>query len=443
MLSMVILFFELENPEANLDRETGAYNAHALGEYTRQLYERQERFCAILVALGNRTPTENYSSSPYTDRMFKDIVRYADKTANRDVKVFKTLERELVFLTADEMSMWKVFEDVKAYIADLACDARTEGGKEDQAKLSPYFVILPDSLVLRSVEEVFQMMRHFRVRSRINPANNSIILDGKTIRKYREKEEADAMIRFAIEEDRIEVYYQPIYSTQKHKFVSTEALARIRKQDGTIVAPGSFIPIAEKNGLIFRIGESVFEKVCAFIQENQLRERYGIEYVEVNLSVRQCEDPKLAEKYIEIMEKYQLEPSCISLEITESASIRRRDVLLENMRVLMDKGVRFALDDFGNGESNLNYVVDMPVSIVKFDRDMTQAYFSKEKAKFVMEAAMRMIHAMELEIVSEGVETEEQSQAIEALGIEYIQGYYFSRPLPAQEFLELVAKRSE
>lgn len=443
VLSMVILFFELENPEANLDRETGAYNAHALGEYTRQLYERQERFCAILVALGNRTPTENYSSSPYTDRMFKDIVRYADKTANRDVKVFKTLERELVFLTADEMSMWKVFEDVKAYIADLACDARTEGGKEDQAKLSPYFVILPDSLVLRSVEEVFQMMRHFRVRSRINPANNSIILDGKTIRKYREKEEADAMIRFAIEEDRIEVYYQPIYSTQKHKFVSTEALARIRKQDGTIVAPGSFIPIAEKNGLIFRIGESVFEKVCAFIQENQLRERYGIEYVEVNLSVRQCEDPKLAEKYIEIMEKYQLEPSCISLEITESASIRRRDVLLENMRVLMDKGVRFALDDFGNGESNLNYVVDMPVSIVKFDRDMTQAYFSKEKAKFVMEAAMRMIHAMELEIVSEGVETEEQSQAIEALGIEYIQGYYFSRPLPAQEFLELVAKRSE
>lgn len=443
VLSMVILFFELENPEANLDRETGAYNAHALGEYTKQLYERQEKFCAILVALDNWTPTDNYSSSPYTDRMFKDIVRYADKATSREVKVFKTLERELVFLTADETCMWKVFEDVKAYVADLACDARTEGGKEDQAKLSPYFVILPDSLVLRSEEEVFLMLRHFRVRKRSNPMDNIIILDEGTIRKYREKEEAEAMIRFAIEEDRIEVYYQPIYSTLQHRFVSAEALARIRKQDGTIVTPGSFIPIAERNGLISRIGESVFDKVCAFIQANQLRERYGIEYVEVNLSVRQCEDPKLAEKYIEIMKKYQLEPSCISLEITESASIQLRDVLLENMRVLMDKGVRFALDDFGNGESNLNYVVDMPVSIVKFDRDMTQAYFSKEKARFVMEAAMRMIHAMGLEIVSEGVETEEQSQAIEALGIEYIQGYYFSRPLQALEFLEFVARSSD
>ena len=127
------------------------------------------------------------------------------------------------------------------------------------------------------------------------------------------------------------------------------------------------------------------------------------------------------------------------MEITESASIRLRDILLENMRVLMDYGVKFALDDFGNGESNLNYIVDMPVSIVKFDRDMTQAYFSSYKAKFVMEAAMHMIHDMKLEVVSEGVETEEQAQAIEALGIEYIQGYYFSRPLPGAEFLKFVA----
>ena len=155
--------------------------------------------------------------------------------------------------------------------------------------------------------------------------------------------------------------------------------------------------------------------------------------------MRQCEDPKLAETYINIMERYKLEPSCINLEITESASIRAKDILLENMRVLMDYGVKFSLDDFGNGESNLNYIVDMPVSIVKFDRDMSQSYFASQKARFVMEAAMHMIHDMKLEIVSEGIETEEQAQAIEALGIEYIQGYYFSKPLPGGEFLELVA----
>ncbi len=250
------------------------------------------------------------------------------------------------------------------------------------------------------------------------------------------------MLRCALEEDRIEVFYQPIYSTKERRFVSAEALVRIRDQEGNIIPPGIFIPIAERNGLISQIGECVFDKTCAFIKKNRLKERFGIEYVEVNLSVRQCEDLNLAENYIRIMQKHQLEPSCISLEITESASIRIRENLLRNMRLLMDYGVKFALDDFGNGESNLNYIVDMPVSIVKFDRDMTQSYFSSYKAKFVMEAAMHMIQDMKLEIVSEGVETREQAEAIGALGIEYIQGYYFSRPLPGEEFLEFVAEKA-
>lgn len=434
VLGMTILFFELENPEANLDRETGAYNAHALGEYTKQLYEKQERFSAILVALNDRAIIENDDSTQQTDRMLWNIVRYADKI--KDVKVFKTLERELVFITEDEKHMWDVFQNLKEYIDNFYRDNQGE-----QLKIPPYFVVLPDSLMLRNVEELFQMLRHFRVGKRNNPAENSVVLDKDKISQYKEKEETEAMIRSAIEEDRIEVFYQPIYSTKQHRFVSAEALVRIRDLDGNIVPPGKFIPVAEKNGLISRIGERVFDKTCAFIQKNQLKERYGIEYVEVNLSVRQCEDSRLAETYIRIMEKYQLEPSCIGLEITESAAIRVKDNLLENMRVLMDYGVRFALDDFGNGESNLNYIVDMPVSIVKFDRDMTQAYFVSQKAKFVMEAAMHMIHDMKLEIVSEGVETKEQAEAIEALGIEFIQGYYFSRPLPEEEFLRFVAEK--
>ncbi|MDE7044939.1 MAG: EAL domain-containing protein, partial [Acetatifactor sp.] len=194
------------------------------------------------------------------------------------------------------------------------------------------------------------------------------------------------------------------------------------------------------SGLISLIGEIVFDKVCAFIRENQLRERYGIRYVEVNLSVRQCEEIKLAETYIRIMEKYRLDPACINLEITESTSIHTRKNLLKNMQILIDHGVKFSLDDFGSGASNLNYIIDMPVSIVKFDRDMSQAYFANRKARFVMEASMRMIHDMELEIVSEGVETAEQMEAIVELGIEYIQGYYFSRPLAGEEFLRFVGE---
>lgn len=434
VLGIVILFFELENPEANLDRETGAYNAHALGEYTKMLYEKKERFSAMLLALNDIAVMGNAGSSIQQDMTLREIVRYVEKL--KEVKVFKTLERELVFIVSDEQRLQEVFQDIKGHIEGIWEERRSDG----QARVSPYYVLLPDSLLIGSVEELFLMLRHFRVGKAENPEENSILLDHRKIGHYKEREETEALIRRAIEEDRIEVFYQPIYSTKHGKFTSAEALVRIRDEKGEIVPPGRFIPVAEKNGLIARIGEIVFEKVCAFVRKHNLMEDYGMKYIEVNLSVRQCEDTRLAENYIKIMQKYHLNPSCINLEITESASIKTRKNLLENMQVLIDYGVKFSLDDFGNGESNLNYIVDMPVSIVKFDRDMSQAYFANQKAKFVMEASMHMIHEMQLEIVSEGVETKEQMEAISALGIDYIQGYYFSRPIPEAEFLEFIKK---
>jgi EAL domain-containing protein (putative c-di-GMP-specific phosphodiesterase class I) len=158
----------------------------------------------------------------------------------------------------------------------------------------------------------------------------------------------------------------------------------------------------------------------------------------VNLSVRQCESRTLAERYQAIMEQYGVKPSMINLEVTESASIQTRNAFMQNMEKLIEYGVAFSLDDFGNGESNLNYIVDMPVEIVKFDRDMTKSYFEKSKGKLVMETATRMILDMGLKIVSEGVETEEQLEAMKKLGVQYIQGYYFSKPLPQDEFVRFV-----
>ncbi len=432
VLGIVILFFELENPEANLDRETGAYNAHALGEYAKLSYEKREGFSAMLLALNDMSVMGSEKNTMQFDTTLRSVVRYAEK--RKGVKVFKTLERELVFLTADQKCLQEVYQDIKDYIENFWDEKKGEG----QGGVSPIYVLLPDSLLLGSVEELFLMLRHFRVGKRENPEENSILLDEEKIGHYKEKEESEALIRAAIEEDRVEVFYQPIYSTKQGRFTSAEALVRIRDGNGDMIPPGRFIPIAEKNGQVAKIGEIVFEKVCAFFRDNRLRECYGLEYVEVNLSVRQCEDANLAENYIGIMQKYGLEPSCINLEITESASIQTRKILLENMQTLIDYGVKFSLDDFGNGESNLNYIVDMPVSIVKFDRDMSQAYFANQKAKFVMEASMRMIHDMELEIVSEGVETKEQMDAIASMGIDYIQGYYFSKPLPEEEFLEFI-----
>ena len=113
------------------------------------------------------------------------------------------------------------------------------------------------------------------------------------------------------------------------------------------------------------------------------------------------------------------------------------------MRKLKEKGVRFALDDFGTGQSNLNYIVEMPVDVVKFDSTMTNAYFEDDKAKYVMDAAMQMIQGMDLEIVSEGIEQHDQYHEMKRLGIDYVQGFYFSKPVGAEEFINLLKKNNK
>ncbi len=186
---------------------------------------------------------------------------------------------------------------------------------------------------------------------------------------------------------------------------------------------------------------ALVEKVCRMIKERNIQQ-YGLHYLEINLSVVQCAYEQLAEEFIHIMEKYEISTEQINLEITESVSLDAKSVLLNNMEKLMAYGVRFSLDDFGTGQSNLNYIVDMPVDIVKFDKDMTTAYFESPKAKYVMDNAISMIHGMNLEIVSEGIETKEQYHTMKELGISYIQGYYFSKPLAEDDFWNFICERN-
>lgn len=436
-LGMMILFFELENPEIFIDRNTGFYNSNALVEFIRQRYLLGKDCHGILVSLENLQ--DKNIPVPKIEAAMAEVVQFIRQLP--DTMVFKTDDREFSLS----------FENVEAFekVQGLLNSRFQECWLEDSPKnpdgvpifLQPHFLIIPSGTVAKNAEEMLGLLRHFRLHCADAPESHTLVLNESTIAKKRERDEMLELIVDAMKEDRIEVFYQPIYSTSKKKFVSAEALVRIRRTDGSIIPPGLFIPVAEETGLIGEIGEIVFEKTCRFIKQNNIRE-YGIEYIEVNLSVVQCENDALADDYINVMEKYKLSPQYINLEITESAAIVKKDILLENMQRLIDYGVEFSLDDFGNGQSNLNYIVDMPVQIVKFDHDMTQAYFETEKARFVLQAATNMVHDMQLKVVAEGVETAEQLAVLTNLGIDYIQGYYFSKPIEAEAFIEFVRERN-
>jgi EAL domain-containing protein (putative c-di-GMP-specific phosphodiesterase class I) len=423
-MGMVILFFKLENPEATLDRETGAFNSHVLYKYIGQLYDRKKSFSLFMINLSQRMD----ETSAGDDERLIEIARFLDKIDG--AKVFKNVESEFVVL----------FEYKEQFGAGVKKILERFELPWDRRVYEPLYISIEDSGLADSAEEVYQLLRYYKLNYNRASVHKYIEIDQKMVEERRGYVRMMKTITEALKEDRVEVFLQPIYSVAKDRFTSAEALVRIRNTDGSIVPPGQFIPVAEETGMIDELGERVFEKVCQFISKEKIWE-LGIEYIEVNLSVHQCESHMLAKRYEQIMEQYGVEPSMINLEVTESASIQTRNIFMQNMERLIEYGVSFSLDDFGNGESNLNYIVDMPVEIVKFDRDMTKAYFEKSKGKLVMETATHMILDMGLKIVSEGVETVKQLEAMKKLGVQYIQGFYFSRPLPKDEFIKFVKEK--
>lgn len=430
-IAVMVIYLKLENPETNLDRQTGLYNQNALLQYIIQLHGRNQEF-SVLCMIFSRSQTNNMTSEE-EQQIRREVIKFILEIPN--ALAFRNAEDEIALLFRHET-------EAEECGAMLKRRFEFGWGKNSNIFVSPNWMYMPDTQIVNQAEDILYLLRYARQNSKDFGESETVIIDKMIAdRMYEEKRVEHLMLR-AIEKDRIEVYYQPIFSTKEQCFTSAEALIRIRDENDEIVPPGVFINIAEKNGMIIKLGEIVFEKVCSFLKEHR-PVQLGIHYIEVNLSVVQCAYEHLAESFIRIMEKYGIDPAWINLEITESASISAKKILSKNMKTLIDYGVHFSLDDFGTGQSNLNYIVEMPVNIVKFDRNMISAYFENGKAKYVMDAAMHMIHGMELQIVSEGIETKEQFDTMENLGISYIQGYYFSKPLPSAAFLEFIVRQRQ
>lgn len=429
-IGIMILYLKLENPETNLDRQSGMFNHSALMQYIRQLFGKDQGFAVLAIELKNAVSEQGHSDR--TDRAYMEMLEFL--LSIQDARVFKNMEDEILL----------VFEDLgvaKKNVQLVSSRFLTGWGDGCRHYIKHIMVYLPDARVVNNAADVRYLLQNIRQNISDVSENRMITVDAAMVGEMYRQREAEKLLEYAIEHDRIEVFYQPIFSTEEGCFTSAEALVRIRDKDGKIIPPAVFIGVAEHNGAILSLGKAVFDKVCRMITEKDIC-RYGLHYLEINLSVVQCAYSRLAEEYIQIMEKYGVRPEQINLEITESASLDAKAVLLGNMEKLIAYGVRFSLDDFGTGQSNLNYIMDMPVDIVKFDRDMTTAYFENSKAKYVMDNAIRMIHGMNLKIVSEGIETQQQYKTMQELGISYIQGYYFSKPLDEDSFWTFIEKQN-
>ncbi|OAI20694.1 diguanylate cyclase [Methylomonas lenta] len=256
--------------------------------------------------------------------------------------------------------------------------------------------------------------------------------------KVRQKLSISNGLRLAIERDELSVCFQPIVDTHSTHIVGAEMLLRWQPPEGPI-SPAIFIPIAEMTGSIIPIGAWVFAQACR--AEADWRQRWGEQapgYISVNVSARQLNDNTLLSVVQELVKTHASDPSRILLEITETALMADIDTNLRMLCSLADLGFRVAIDDFGTGYSSLAQLTKLPVNVLKIDRAFVDGLENQAESRAVVKAVIGLGRALGLKMVAEGVENSAQLLELRNFGCDYIQGYYFYRPLTEKNFIDAV-----
>ncbi|EWH09700.1 signal transduction protein, with PAS, HAMP, GGDEF and EAL domainsl [Catenovulum agarivorans DS-2] len=261
--------------------------------------------------------------------------------------------------------------------------------------------------------------------------------------EIKNKVRLEHKLRNAIVNEELKVYLQPQYDATKQKFVWAEALVRWIDKDEGFIPPDKFIAVAEETGLIHELGFVVLRKVCWYMQTYQEQlSAIGIEGIAVNISARQLFAKNFFEQAMAIIGEYQIEPRQIEFEVTESLLMENAKQAVEVMGQFKRQGIKLAMDDFGTGYSSLAYLKHFPIDCVKIDRSFIKDIPEDKLDMELSSAIIAMALKLGLEIVAEGVETQEQSAFIHSQGCRLMQGYYFARPMPIEEVLLLASVKA-
>ncbi|RZI45031.1 bifunctional diguanylate cyclase/phosphodiesterase [Herbaspirillum sp. HC18] len=241
----------------------------------------------------------------------------------------------------------------------------------------------------------------------------------------------------AIERGEFVVHYQPKVDLASGKIIGAEALLRWRHPTMGWIPPAEFIPVAEHSGLIWHIGSWVLREAC---MQNRAWQQAGLPMlpIAINLSPAQLNKKGFLEDVVGVLEDLKLPHHCLEFEVTESVSIHGAENAITGLKTLKDMGVRLSIDDFGTGYSSLSYLKRLPVDTIKIDKSFVRDITTDKNDAAIIEAIISMAHSLRLEVIAEGVETFEQREFLRRHGCDQIQGYYFSAPVPAVRFEEML-----
>ena len=426
-IAVLLIYFSLENPQSYEEKRLGTFNREAFEKITLDYIYRGIPF----QVLGIEIQGMDYITDTFgVENAYKLLKQLAETILGitKKKKVFFTGNYRFALVSTKKDANWDTFISRIRERFDEPFLL-----EEAPVTLSTAMCVVgyPDNA--NRLADILAIMEVATEDARKDTSIPVVYADDDFLDRGRREGRIIQIMKNALQENKFEVYYQPIYSVEKRRYVSAEALIRL-KYDKEFISPEEFIPIAERNGLIIEIGEFVFRNVCSFIAENNLLDK-GIEYIDVNLSVVQCMQSTLYEHLLAIMDEYKLPYTCINLEITETAAVMSQETLIENMDRLREHGVNFSLDDYGTGFANTAAVIQYPFHTVKIDKSMVWSAMDDQKAMAALKHSIAMLKEMGMQLIAEGVEELRQAQLLEEMGCDFFQGYYYSKPVCGVDFL--------
>jgi EAL domain-containing protein (putative c-di-GMP-specific phosphodiesterase class I) len=425
--ALVIIYLAFENPEFFLNASTGLFNRNSFRMLVNEYNNTNQKYKIICFAIRDYQINRDMYGWQQMDRGLQLISDYLTSTFKKDA-CFYLRNGDFAIITDNPDREEEICNTIRQRFENTWLAEGTE------LFLYISFVVYDSSLGAKT-DDIVSSTRAALINAGRVDNQDDIRIDEEMIKNVDRQIAVRKALERAIDEDNILVYLQPVVRASDYAIVGAEALARIIDPDIGFIPPNDFIPIAEMNGSISKLGKQVFEKTCRFIKEHN--DEIGLEWINVNLSPIQCMNKNLCDEFTEIVEKYNIPVSKIHLEITEQ-SVIDSEILKSQMQILVQHGFKFALDDYGSGYSNASSVVSYPLSNIKIDRGIIVSYFNTPSSLLPNE--IKIFLDMDFSVTAEGVETEEMAEKLKEFGCNYLQGFYFSKPIPMDEFVEKYGK---
>ena len=440
---VLLMFLSLENPSEYLDSETRAFNYYALKAVLQEYLGRKKNYAIVSMELDEASIIENYASNNVISEILLEIKTYVEKC-------FKTPCYRMNRMTLSFIVGGKKYSKLDLYLEVLEERFSQPWGIKDRSvRLNAHANVLCCPQDFPFDGDVIELL-DFAEESETYGQTVEFVrrIDEKAREKRIRHRKILHIVSEAIKKDSIDMFYQPIYSLKEKKFTNAEALVRL-KDNETIgfISPEEFIPLSEKNGMIMPLSNLIFNHVFTFMSENNLKQK-GLNHIEVNLSGLQSVDANLPKLMKSLLMRHNISPDSVNLEITESIAVTSGYMLKKNMEELRKFGCSFSMDDFGTGYSNLSRIAKADFEMIKIDKSLLWPCFKEDgregtkNAKILLENMISMLLKMGRKIVVEGIETKEQFDYLESLGITYAQGFYFSKPIPEAEFLKFIEEKN-